>query len=192
MKPTMSREDLIDALERHQPADVPETRARTALLRFVREVPDCFCRTHAPGHVTGSAWLLDRTGRRVLLTRHRKLNMWLQLGGHADGDSNVLQVALREAAEESGLDGITAVERAIFDVDVHPIPAREHEPAHLHYDIRYLLQADGHDVFVVSDESHALGWFTPEALDALPVDDSVRRMQRKWMAWLAGGERPWS
>ena len=96
------------------------------------------------------------TGDRVLLAHHRKLGRWLQPGGHSDGDPDTLAVALREAREESGLD-VRALDDAIFDIDVHRIPARGREPAHLHFDVRFLVQAE-HDRFRVSDESHALAW----------------------------------
>jgi len=133
------------------------------------------------GHLTGSAWLVDAAGTRVLLTHHRKLDRWLQLGGHADGDVDLARVALREAEEESGLRDLV-VEAEIFDLDRHEIPARGDEPAHWHYDVRHVVRALGGEDFVVSDESHALGWCD---IAALAVDEStdasLRRMARKWL-----------
>ncbi len=132
------------------------------------------------GHLTGSAWLVDAAGERVLLTHHRKLNRWLQLGGHADGDHDLLRVALREAEEESGIDGIKPLSEQIFDLDVHLIPTRANEPEHFHYDVRFLLQCPEGQSPVVSDESHALQWMTIPELSAIDADESVRRMARKW------------
>ena len=100
------------------------------------------------GHITGSAWVVDIAGNRVLLADHAKLGRWLQPGGHSDGDPDTLAVALREAREESGLD-VRALDDAIFDIDVHRIPARGDEPAHLHFDVRFLVQAE-HDQFRVN------------------------------------------
>ena len=152
---------------------------------FVAAHPDCFDRSCRVGHITGSTWIVDETGERALLTHHRKLGLWLQLGGHCDGDPDTLAVALREAREESGL-AVRALERSIFDLDVHPIPARGRERAHHHFDVRFLVQAE-HDRFTVSEESHALAWVPVNGLDALTDDESVLRMARKWRARRAGG-----
>ncbi|RME38704.1 MAG: NUDIX domain-containing protein [Planctomycetota bacterium] len=175
----MHRRKLIRLLESHRPFDAHESRCLERILRFVRATPACFERSCREGHVTGSAWLIHPDGERVLLTHHRKLGGWLQPGGHADGDPDVLAVALREAREESGLSDIRPLSESIFDVDVHAIAARAGEPAHLHYDVRFLLQA-GDDRIRIGEESLDLRWFTPEELDRLEVDDSVRRMRRKW------------
>ncbi len=174
------RHPLEEALLRYA-ALHPENAATERVLRFIREEPACFCRNHAAGHITGSAWLLDPTGERVLLTLHRKLGRWLQPGGHADGDADTLRVARREAEEESGIAGICAVETEIFDVDVHEIPARPAagEPAHLHYDIRYLLRAPQRE-YCISAESEALAWFTPEELLEMKPEESLLRMLRQW------------
>lgn len=141
-----------------------------------------FARSHRVGHFTGSAWLVSADGERVLLTHHRKLGRWLQLGGHADGDSELARVALREAQEESGLPDLV-VEPEIFDLDAHAIPARGEEPAHLHYDVRYVVRATGSEDFAVSEESLALAWKPVRELAEDPAaDDSLRRMARKWLA----------
>jgi len=160
-------------------------RRETALqtLQFVCDTPDCFERSHAAGHITGSGWLLNPMGDKALLTLHRKLKLWVQPGGHADGDPDVLRVALREAGEESGIGGIAALSRHIYDVDIHVIPARlaTGEPEHLHYDIRYLLQAPSEN-YAISDESDALGWFTMNELHNLtpPADAAVLRLASLW------------
>ena len=121
-------------------------------------------------------------GRRVLLTHHRKLGRWLQLGGHADGDRDLARVALREAEEESGLRGLV-VEPAIFDLDRHWIPERGAEPGHWHYDVRYVVRATGGEDFIVSDESHALAWRgIAGLLDDPGLDPSIARMRMKWQA----------
>ena len=146
---------------------------------FIDAHPDCFQRSCRVGHITGSAWIVDMSGERVLLAHHRKLGRWLQPGGHCDGDPDTAAVALREAREESGLD-VRALDDAIFDIDVHGIPARGREPAHLHFDVRFLVRAE-HDRFTVSDESHALAWVPAAGLDALTGEESVVRMARKWL-----------
>ncbi len=143
---------------------------------------DPFVRGRLAGHFTGSAWLVDRAGERVLLTHHRKLGRWLQLGGHADGDRDLARVALREAEEESGLPGLV-VEDLPFDIDRHWIPGRDDVPGHWHYDVRYVVRTTGGEDFVVSDESLALAWrdIREIAMDAAS-DASMERMARKWLA----------
>ena len=146
---------------------------------FVAAESRCFERSLEIGHVTGSAWIVCPERRRVLLTHHRKLDMWLQLGGHCDGDPDVRAVALREAHEESGLDRLVVVGAGLFDVDVHAIPARPGEPAHHHYDARILLEADPDAPLVVSSESKALAWVPLDELGGSATDASVLRMAAK-------------
>lgn len=139
-----------------------------------------YARERAAGHLTGSAWLVDRSGTRVLLTHHRKLGRWLQLGGHADGDRDLAQVALREAQEESGLDGLR-VERELFDIDRHWIPPRFDAPGHWHYDARFVVHAGAHERYAVSAESHDLAWREIAGILVDPAADaSLRRMAVKW------------
>jgi 8-oxo-dGTP pyrophosphatase MutT (NUDIX family) len=134
-----------------------------------------------PGHFTASAWLINADGSQALLTHHAFLNRWLQLGGHADGDPDLLQGALREAHEESGLTRITPLLNNIYDIDIHDIPENPKRGlgAHKHYDVRFLLYTDQTD-FVCSDESHALDWFSYTDLMAMNMDASIKRMAHKW------------
>ena len=149
--------------------------------QFLASNASVFERHHAAGHFTGSAWLVSADGERVLLTHHRKLRRWLQLGGHADGDANLARVALREAGEESGLDGLV-VESAIFDLDAHRIPARGEEAEHWHYDVRHVVRATGDEDFAISAESLALAWMPVREIAIDPqADASLRRMARKWL-----------
>ena len=176
------RRPLEDALAAYCLACPEGAGIAHEFARFLHSADGVFDRSHLVGHFTGSAWLVSRDGTRVLLTHHRKLNAWLQLGGHADGDVDLARVALREAEEESGLADLV-VEPAIFDIDRHRIPARAHEPEHWHYDVRYVVRATKGEAFVVGDESHALAWRRVQDLvDDETVDASVRRMAAKWLA----------
>jgi 8-oxo-dGTP pyrophosphatase MutT (NUDIX family) len=121
---------------------------------------------------------VNEPGTHVLLTHHRKLDRWLQLGGHSDGDPDTLAVARREAEEESGLP-VRVLGTAIFDLDVHEIPARKGDPAHYHYDVRFIFVAD-HEGFEVSDESHDLAWVPIDGLADYSTEESLLRMGRKW------------
>lgn len=176
----MHRQNLLNKLTRYQPTDESEITSRTRIIEFVNTQPHCFERSLSIGHITGSAWLIDESTGRILLTHHRKLNKWLQLGGHCDGDPDVLAVAMREAKEESGIEKIEPVATDIFDLDVHPIPARGDEPAHDHYDIRFLLRITGDATFAVTEESHDLAWLTPNDIEKMTVGRSITRMCEKW------------
>ena len=146
-----------------------------------------FLRERLAGHFTGSAWLVSADGERVLLTHHRKLDRWLQLGGHADGDRNLARVALKEAEEESGLSGLVLEDGALFDIDKHWIPERRDVPGHWHYDARYVVRAVGSEQFAISEESLALAWreicdVATAVIDAPDNDDSLPRMAKRWLA----------
>jgi len=159
-----ARRALRDALLRHVPGDAREERHRKAILRLVETEPACFSRrTFTPGHVTGSAFVVSRTTGKVLLHHHRRLNAWLQLGGHDDGEKDPRATALREAAEESGLKDLTLLSNEILDVDVHDIPAGKGEPPHKHHDVRYaLLTEHPEEIRRDAGESLDLRWFTLE------------------------------
>jgi 8-oxo-dGTP pyrophosphatase MutT (NUDIX family) len=161
------------ALDAHEAAMTADT------IRFVQAHEDCLLRSQLSGHLTGSAWVVDAGRTRTLLTHHRKLDKWLQLGGHADGDPDLRAVALREAREESGLTRLRAVSAEIFDLDRHWIPARKAEPAHWHYDLRFLIEADQAELLAVSDESHDLAWVELARVTALNPEESMARMVRK-------------
>ncbi len=144
---------------------------------------DPFQRSRLDGHFTGSAWLVSADGRRALLTHHRKLGRWLQLGGHADGERDLAAVALREAQEESGLSGLSLQAPVPFDLDRHWIPERGDVPGHWHYDVRYVVRTGGSEDFVVGEESLDLAWRDIDAIEHdADADASLRRMARKWRA----------
>lgn len=165
----------------------PDEAATVRRIReFVAAHTDCFRRQLLEGHVTGSAWILDRTRTRTLLTHHRKLAIWVQPGGHADGDPDVAAVALREATEESGIDDLTLLSPEIFDIDIHRIPARSKEPEHFHYDCRFLIQA-GHEQYTVSEESYDLAWIGLDRIADYTTEPSILRMVEKTAPARHGG-----
>lgn len=176
-----SREELLAALRAHVPFNEHEAAMRERIMEFVMRREDCFERTQQAGHVTASAWVVNRERTRTLLVHHARLNLWLQPGGHCDGDADVLGVAVRETLEETGLQAAPVV-GGIFDVDAHRIPARRTEPAHVHYDIRFLLEADDGAEVVVSAESHDVRWVSLDEVAALNTDESVLRLVAKTMS----------
>ena len=147
---------------------------------FVNGHERCFERDCWAGHITGSAWLVNEAGSHVLLTHHRKLGAWFQLGGHSDGEPDTLIAAEREAEEESGLP-VRVIEPVVFDLDVHEIPARKSDPAHYHYDVRFAFEAEREN-FAVSEESLDLAWVQITELEAFTREESMLRMARKWLA----------
>jgi len=178
----MHRQFLAQKLAQHPPFDDKEAQMLEQIVRFVDRYENCFERSLKIGHITGSAWIIDLGRSHALLTHHRKLDRWLQLGGHSDGDANTLNVALREGLEESGLQALRPVSETIFDVDVHLIPARKDEPDHYHYDVRFLLEADRNTPLIISEESKELAWVPLEEVLNLNPDASIKRMVEKSLA----------
>lgn len=174
---------LRQALRAHRPADAREAADRDAVLAFVEAHPAPFDRSISSGHLTGSALVVAQSTDRVLLLRHRKLQRWLQPGGHADpGERAGESVALREAREETGLRDLWLHPTAPrpLDVDVHDIPARDLEPAHKHLDLRYLVIApDGAELARSLVETDDMRWFAWSALDALRLDAGLMRALAK-------------
>lgn len=162
---------LAEALRAHAPSDALEGSHRDRILRLVTEAPSrCFARDHfTPGHVTGSAFIVCRTTREVLLHHHKKLGRWLQMGGHDDGELDPVATALREGREESGLADLALLSPAILDVDVHDIPASKSQPAHEHHDVRYAFVTETPGAIARDpNESTALAWFS--------LDEAERQM----------------
>jgi 8-oxo-dGTP pyrophosphatase MutT (NUDIX family) len=163
-------------LEAFAPGNGEQRKTRDALLSFIDLHPrDAHLRTCVEGHLTASALVIDESRGKALLTFHKKLERWLQLGGHCDGDANLPGAALRESWEESGIEGLVIDPRPV-DLDIHLIPARANEPAHLHLDTRFLVYAPAGSRESLSEESHSLGWFDPAGLATIETDASVRRL----------------
>jgi 8-oxo-dGTP pyrophosphatase MutT (NUDIX family) len=171
---------LLSLLRQHTPADANEAAMTAQTIAFVETYPtDCFERSLLVGHVTGSAWITSPDRQRVVLIHHRKLDRWFQPGGHADGNHDVEAVARREAEEETGLTDLHLVSPRIFDVDVHPIPARGEVPAHLHYDIRFQYISNNQILFGCGAEVKAIRWVSLDEAEELANSESISRMARK-------------
>ena len=180
----MHRNAVLKLLRAHAAGvvDGHEAEMVLATIAFAEAEVECLRRECVPGHLTGSAWIVSPDRQRTLLTHHHKLDKWLQLGGHADGDPDLLAVALREAREESGLVNVRAVSGEVFDVDRHWIPARKMEPGHYHYDLRFMIVADPEEKLVISSESKDLAWVEVARVTALNAEESMARMVRKTAA----------
>jgi len=130
-------------------------------------------------HITASTWIVNPHRTKALLTHHAKLHKWVQLGGHTDEGEDWTAAALREAREESGLAEFRLIEKGLFDLDIHEIPARPGQAAHDHYDLRFLVEADDTVPLTVSEESHDLAWVPLGDLEQFTQEESQLRMKRK-------------
>lgn len=177
----MEKDRAETLLKNYHPRDQEERGYKRKVMDFLREQPDCFERSCQEGHFTASAWLLNKDETEVLLLHHAKLDMWLQLGGHCDGNPDLLAVAIKESQEESGVDQIIPVQKTIFDLDIHEIPRYKETPAHLHYDIRFLLKVNSDEKISRNRESKALRWFGKDRSKLPTTHRSIMRMFQKWV-----------
>jgi 8-oxo-dGTP pyrophosphatase MutT (NUDIX family) len=177
------RDQILSLIHQYGKTNPSEQDVVERIAEFVQAHENCFSREQLLGHITGSVWILDKSMTKSLLTHHKKLNIWVQLGGHADGDSDVQRVAMKEAEEESGIANLVCLSPDIFDIDIHRIPERKTEPEHYHYDCRFLLQSQD-DEYVVSEESHDLSWIELTKMKDYTTEESVLRMVRKTQTFL--------
>lgn len=172
---------ILNYLKNYTPSDANEEESRRKIITFIEHDKQCFEHDNALGHVTGSAFVVNSTYTHTLLTHHKKLDMWVQFGGHSDGESDTFAVAKREAHEESGLKNLSPSAQCIgiFDVDVHTIPEHNGKKAHDHFDIRILLIADMNEPLLVSRESHDIQWIKLSDAHSYNTQPSFLRMIEK-------------
>ena len=160
-------------------ARYPVEKTAQSILSFLQADKNPFSRKNQHGHFTGSAWIVNPDKSKILMTHHKKIGKWLQLGGHADDEEDLLKVSLREAKEESGLNNFVILSKEIFDMDIHEVPSIGSEPKHLHYDIRFLLEANPEESIIVSDESYDVAWIELDKIQQINSEDSIIRMVKK-------------
>lgn len=177
----MHRLELLTLLKQHRSRFMEESGFIARAISFIEAHEDCFKRELWPAHITGSAWVVNPDRSQVLMMHHRKHDQWFQPGGHADGDADILRVALRETAEESGIDGsdIKLIQESIFDVDIHTIPAIANDPQHEHIDIRFLVEIDDSLPVPGNDESHEVLWVNLHNVSRFNNNRSTYRMLEK-------------
>jgi 8-oxo-dGTP pyrophosphatase MutT (NUDIX family) len=177
----MHRQELLKLLKRHGTRFMDEAGYMSRAIAFVEAHADCFYRELWPAHVTGSTWVVSPDRSRVLMLHHRKHDQWFQPGGHADGDADILRVALRETVEETGLEPsqVQLLSTDVFDVDIHTIPAIGHDPQHEHIDIRFLVEIDDSLQVPGNDESHDVIWVDLHNVSHYNNNRSTYRMLEK-------------
>ena len=157
-----------------------EVEAKREMLALAEAADDPFSRyLYEPGHFTASGFVLSSDGRSLLMVHHRRLDRWLQPGGHIDPTGEqVVEASMREIEEETGIGALTLADDGIFDIDVHRVPAHKGEPAHYHFDVRFLFHAADADV-VAADEVHDAAWVALGDVESMTNDDSVLRAVAK-------------
>jgi 8-oxo-dGTP pyrophosphatase MutT (NUDIX family) len=173
------RSFLIDQIKQHKSNYTEESSFKNLFLQLLEE-EKCFSRINLSRHITGSAWITDFDREHIVLLHHKKLNKWLQPGGHADGNKDIEHVARKEAMEETGLINLQLAHPTLFDIDIHTIPAKNNVPEHDHYDIRYWFLADFNQTPITNHESNEVKWVDlSEAKKLAKGNKSLMRMIQK-------------
>ncbi len=172
------KNNIIKLLTSYKEKYPTESALADEFLSLINDYEDSFFRTNFFGHITGSAWVID-SAARVLMMHHKKLDKWLQPGGHCDGEFDVMNVAKREVVEETGLEDLSLLSPEILDIDKHYIPPKGAEPEHFHFDIRFIFKANHPEKIIKNEESNDLKWFTDTKLNQMNLPESIMRMHRK-------------
>ncbi len=176
----MTRALLLDRLQSYKTLFAEERDFVPRFISLLNNFSRCFTRELVSGHLTGSAWVISPDRQRVIMLHHKKLNRWLQPGGHADGDENLLAVAQKELEEETGLKQYRWLSANIFDLDIHLIPQRAAVPAHFHFDVRFVAEANPSQPIEHNSESNFVEWLTlKEAAEKSNFEPSIERMIAK-------------
>jgi hypothetical protein len=172
-------EKLLSLLYEYKTDDLSEENQKNETIHFLKNNDNCFERSSIKGHFTASAWVLNSSETHILLIHHKKLDMWLQLGGHTDGDKDLLRVSINEVLEESGLKSVAPITDKIFDIGVLKFPKYKSVEEHYHYDVRFLLKSTCDDVLVKNEESNDIRWFQADH-EYLPTQnpDIVRMLSK--------------
>lgn len=167
---------LLQNIEKYNSDTDPETKER--FMTFIQNYTDCFLRSNLIGHITASAFVVDKKADKVLLIHHKKLNKWLQPGGHCDGDKDTLAVAIKEVWEETGV-SVNQKGQDIIDLDIHTIPEHKGVPQHEHFDVRYLFETDSTIPLVQNEETNELKWVNLKDIREFTTEKSILRVVEK-------------
>ena len=163
----ITRQKLINQIEKYKPYNEQEEKDKILILDWIRNNENAFSRENAVAHMTASAWVVNRERTKVLMVYHNIYNSWSWLGGHADGETDLLSVAVREVKEEAGISNVRPVSEEIFSLESLTVDGHmkkgKYVSSHLHLNVTYLLEADPKEnVSVKADENSGVAWFSPE------------------------------
>ncbi len=180
---------LLQHLETYVCESEIETASVVRSKRMIMKHPDIWYQSCEEGHITGSGLIIHKASKEILLMYHRKLQLWLQMGGHGEGELDPSQIALREAIEESGLTDLTffpdSVQPTFIDVDAHLIPGRGDIVEHYHLDFRYLFYTSSPEkIQRAKAEAHDLRWYSFSEIPTLPLRQATLRLIQKAMSVL--------
>ena len=169
--------NLYEELRRYTPFNQQEEKDKQLFLDFMDKNPDAFCRENVYGHITASSFIVNKSRTKVLFCFHNLYNSWSWTGGHADGDENLLSVAIKETKEETGVNAVPVTED-IFSVELLPVAGHmkkgKYVSSHIHYNVTYLLEADENErLSVCEDENSAVSW--------IDINDIPNKSTEKWM-----------
>lgn len=170
----MQRMELKEQIERYRPWNEQEEEDKKELLRVLMQ-PDIFLRENRTAHMTASAWVVNPAKDKVLMVYHNIYHSWSWMGGHADGETDLLSVAVREVKEESGISHVRPLSEDIFSLEILTVDGHEkrgaYVPSHLHLNVTYLLEADEDDTLLVKpDENSGVAWFSLEGAVAASTE----------------------
>ena len=173
----MNRTELISQISAFRPWNEQEEADKRNILSFLQENENAFLRDNELAHMTASAWVVNRDRAKILMVYHKIYDSWSWTGGHADGEVDLLSVALREVTEETGISHVTPVSEDIFSLEVLTVDGHEkhghYVPSHLHMNITYLLEADDAEPLIVCEEENkAVAWFS--------LDDALQASSEPW------------
>lgn len=173
----MNSQELTEQIKNYIPFNEQEERDKVLILQWLKENENAFSRKNTVAHMTASAWVVNKDRTKVLMVYHNIYNSWSWLGGHADGEKDLLKVAVREVKEEAGIQNVHPVSEEIFSlesltVDGH-VKNGSYISSHLHFNVTYLLEADSEEpVSIKPDENSGVSWFTPE--------EALKRSTEPW------------
>jgi len=176
--------NIKQQLEQYKPYNPQEVKDREIILRYMDTFDDLLTRENEFAHFTASAWLVNKDRTKVLMAYHNLYNSWAWVGGHADGDPDLLRVAIKEAKEETGLSDVKPVSEEIYSIEILAVDAHEkkgqHVATHVHLNITYLLEADENELTSIKvDENSAIDWFELEKAVEVCTEPEMKVVYRK-------------
>ncbi|WP_404427339.1 NUDIX hydrolase [Ureibacillus chungkukjangi] len=176
--------NIRQQLEQYKPSNPQEGKDQEIILRYMDTFDNLFTRENEFAHFTASAWLVNEERTKVLMAYHNIYNSWSWVGGHADGDTDLLHVALKEAKEETGLENVRPVSEQIYSIEILGVPAHvkkgKHVATHVHLNVTYLLEASESDLtFIKPDENSDIGWFELEKAIEISTEPEMKVVYQK-------------